>query len=686
MTRFRLAASFAAVAAVALALVLSAFVGCASTSSSGGVGGGAGGASGGGTGGSTGAAGQSGTGGASSGGTGGFSGGVDAGSDAGIGHGGATGAGGASAGCNVVVTRISPSLSIVVEDGPNATVQVQATATGSFSSSGVGGGGGSAVPWQWTVTYRMSADSPPTMISPSATDNTNATLEFPVVSAGIYLVQAQLTNVPSCTPGSLSVVVKDPGPMQYLLRATAAGYPVQDTSFTLGDPLQKDLLLEKGTIISVSTQSAAPNAGPLVSYVRVTDQGSGVSVDGDTSRGALSVPIILMNSYEVLLFPPDPYAPKKVTWAGGNLQSMVILDQGIPIGATTVDSGGHPVVGARMVLRSGSLTSTLRESDIGGTATLWARAGTMAMDIVPPVGSGLPSAAVGEGNNPATDPGILIGSDTASLTVSMKWDPVTKAPLTIHVLAPGGAATGAGARVRATAQATPGLVGTLIVQSAGGLPATLRATGTTDVEVVTDATGTASFTALPIGAYTVMVIPASSTAPIAASSLAITSTTVTLAAGGLTRSVMLSTKATLTGMLDPPGTLVTAIDHSVTASGAVVSATVATDGTYQLFVDPGRSYELLAQPPANIARGRAVLAQSISSATPTIPSATLPVGHPLGGKVLDSQGSGVLGGTLVQAFCISTSSRCLDATFPLAETVAGANGAYTLMLPDPPAN
>ena len=309
MTRFRLAASFAAVAAVALALALSAFVGCASTSSSGGVGGGAGGASGGGTGGSTGAAGQSGTGGASSGGTGGFSGGVDAGSDAGIGHGGATGAGGASAGCNVVVTRISPSLSIVVEDGPNATVQVQATATGSFSSSGVGGGGGSAVPWQWTVTYRMSADSPPTMISPSATDNTNATLEFPVVSAGIYLVQAQLTNVPSCTPGSLSVVVKDPGPMQYLLRATAAGYPVQDTSFTLGDPLQKDLLLEKGTIISVSTQSAAPNAGPLVSYVRVTDQGSGVSVDGDTSRGALSVPIILMNSYEVLLFPPDPYAP-----------------------------------------------------------------------------------------------------------------------------------------------------------------------------------------------------------------------------------------------------------------------------------------------------------------------------------------------------------------------------------------
>jgi len=696
MTRFRLAASFAAVAVIAFALAFSAFVGCASSSSPAGMGGGSGGSTGTGAGGNTGTAGNSaGTGGASSGGTGGFSGGADAGSDAGVGHGGSTGAGGATAGCSVTVTRISPSPLIVVEDGPKAIVRVQAIPTGSFSLGGVGGGGGSEVPWQWTVTYRMSTDSPTIMISPSTTDNTNGILEFPVVSAGTYTAKAGISSAPSCVPGTVDVVVKDPGPMQYLLRATTAGYPVQDTYFTLGptDPQHQDLPLQKGMTTNLSTQGTDPNAGPLVSYVRITDEGSGLSVDGDTSLGALRVPLILDGRYDVLVVPPDPYPPMQLPlWYGGNWQSLVPLSPGVPINATAMDSGGNPVVDARMVLRRGSLTSTLGISNSAGAATLQARANTSAleMDIVPPIGSGLPSATVSEGSNPATDPGILIDSSGTSMSLSMKWAPVTAAPLTIHVLAPGAIATGAGARVRATAQAAPALVGTLTVQSAGGQSSGLRATGTTDVEVLTDGTGTAFFTALPIGAYTVMVIPASSNTPIGASSLAITSTTVNLAAGGLTRSVTLSTKTTLTGILlpisDSPGTQVTAIDHSVTASGAVVSATVGADGSYQLFVDPGRSYELLAQPPTNIARGRAVLAQSFSSATPTIPMATLPSGHPLSGRVYDGLGTPALGGTLVQAFCISTSPRCLDATFPLAETVAGANGAYTLMLPDPPAN
>lgn len=561
--------------------------------------------------------------------------------------------------------------------------------TGPVSSTGVGGDGGSAAPWQWTVTYRMSTGSPPTVISPSATDNTNATMDFPVVSAGVYTVAAQLTSAPSCGPISTDVIVQDPGPMQYWLRVTASGYPVQRTSYKLAanDPQQQDLPLQRGTTTNFSTQSSAPNAAPLVSYVRITDRTTGVSVDGDTSQGPLRVPLILMDDYDVLVVPPELYAPIQLPWIGGNWQSSLPLSQGIPITTTTVDSLGHPVVDARVVLRSGALTSTLGLSDSSGTANFWARAGTMAMDIVPPVGSGLPSVAVGEGSNPATDPGIVIGQNIASLKVSMTWDRPTAAPLTVQVVAPGNTATGSGARVRATAAAAPGPVGTLIVQSAGGAPLTLYPTGSTDVEVVTDANGTAVFTALPIGDYTVMIIPASSdNSPITASSLAITSTAVTLPAGGLTQKVVLSTKATLTGMLDPPGTLVTAIDHSVTASGAVVSATVGTDGTYQLFVDPGRSYELLAQPPPNIARGRAVLAQSISSATPTIPPATLPLGHPLSGRVFDGQGTPTPTGTLVQVFCDSSSPRCLDPTFPLAETLAGSSGAYTLMLPDPPTN
>ena len=136
---------------------------------------------------------------------------------------------------------------------------------------------------------------------------------------------------------------------------------------------------------------------------------------------------------------------------------------------------------------------------------------------------------------------------------------------------------------------------------------------------------------------------------------------------------------------DSPGTQVTAIDRSVTAPGTVVSATVGADGTYQLFVDPGRSYELLAQPPAGVARGRAILASSVSDATPTIATATLPIVHPTSGQDLGTNGAGI-GGVLMQVFCPSTSTKCLDATFPLAEAVTRSDGSFVLLLPDPPGN
>ena len=81
-----------------------------------------------------------------------------------------------------------------------------------------------------------------------------------------------------------------------------------------------------------------------------------------------------------------------------------------------------------------------------------------------------------------------------------------------------------------------------------------------------------------------------------------------------------------------------------------------------------------------------MLAQSLTDATTTIAPATLPIGHPLHSTVLDSQGAQVLGGTFVQAFSVTTSLRCLDATFPLAETVARPDGTFDLVLPDPPTN
>jgi hypothetical protein len=428
------------------------------------------------------------------------------------------------------------------------------------------------------------------------------------------------------------------------------------------------------------------NGGPLLSYIRITDAVSGVSVDGDTSRGSLMVPL-LSNSYDVLIVPVESYAPLLLTGLPSMWPQEPQIDRGVAINTTTVDSAGNAVAGVRIVARRGTVPSTVAVSDSRGAGYLYARAGAtpLEVDILPPIGSGLPNAAVGAGD-PQTDPGIMLPEGIASLNMSIKWDHVTIAPLTIRVLAPGGAAVGAGARVRATSQGTPGPVGTVLAQPAIGSPAMLHPTGNTDVEVVTDSTGTATFTALPIGSYTVTVIPVPTGAALSPSSLAITSTTVLLATGGSARSLILSTKSTLTGMLlplsDSPGTRITAVDRSPATAGAVVSATVGADGIYRLFVDPGHSYEVLAAPSST--RGRAVLWASVSDNRPALDPVTLPVGHAVQGQVT-FQGTAE-GGALVQAFCPVSSPRCLDATFPLAETIARADGTFELILPDPPAN
>jgi hypothetical protein len=537
-------------------------------------------------------------------------------------------------------------------------------------------------------------ESSPAAIKTTTIDSAGAIVEFPVVAVGRYQVSARIDGQMSCSAGLLNIQTVVPGPTVYALRVSASDFPVQDTSVMLAasDP-QKAVTVQLQAWVAADLTPKRSDMGgePLASYVRITNPTSGLSVEADSTRGSVMTPVLPGQTYDVLIIPVESYAPNLLNGPPSQWPRPLQLDQGVPVNATTLDGGGNAVVGAKMVLRRGTLPSTLGVSNGVGVATLWARAGTraMALYIVPPIGSGLPGAAVGAGDDPTTDPGIVLDSSAASLNLSMKWDRVTSAALTIHVLAPGGAATGAGARVQVTSKAPTGPVGTLTAQPAGGTPVTLRATGNTDIEVVTDATGTAAFTALPIGAYTMMIIPAPSTGTPTASSLAITTTTVTLAAGGLTRNVTLSTKSTLNGTLlplsDSPGTQVIAIDHSVTAQGAVVSTTVAADGTYQLFVDPGRSYELLAQPLPGSARGRAVLSTGVSDATPTIAAATLPIAHPVHGTITGSTSSSI-GGTLVQVFCAATSSRCLDATFPLAETVARADGSFDLLLPDPPSN
>jgi hypothetical protein len=554
-----------------------------------------------------------------------------------------------------------------VEAGPGARMRVQGIVGGIYTSPAT---------WQWTVN--------------SDSSGPGATVEFPIETVGRYQIIAQLVGQPACH--TLQVIdTVAPGPTTYVLRATATGFPIQDQRIMLAptDPQQvPNWQLQTGVAANLSPQRADLNGGSLASYVRITDPVSTLSIDGDSTKGPVTAPLLPSLTYDVLIVPSEAYAPDLLHGMPGQWPQPLQLDQGVKVTATTLDGGGKAVTGARLVLRRESLPvtlpSTVGVSDGTGAATLWARAGTLAAHFEPPIDSGLPSAAVGAGS----DPGIRLDPGVSSLDLSMTWDRVTSAALSIHVLGPGGAPVGAGARVRATSQAAPARVGQVIVRPASGSAVTLQATGSTDVEVVTDTNSMAAF-ALPVGDYAVTIVPASTSVAPSASTPAITAAMVTLAASGLSRDMTLVTKSTVSGILlpvtDSPGTQVTAIDRSVTAPGTVVSAIVGAGGTYQLFVDPGHSYELLAQPPAGGARGRAILSSSVSDATPTIATTTLPMVHPTSGKILGANGAGT-GGVLMQVFCPSTSTKCLDPTFPLAEALTRADGSFVLLLPDPPGN
>jgi hypothetical protein len=570
-----------------------------------------------------------------------------------------------------------------VEFGPNAVVRVQAMARGS--------GAPASPTWTWKVTVTDTNNVTTPVTKTTLVDNTSSSLQFPVTILGKYVVTATVDGSSPCAPPTpyifMTVV---PGPLKYLLRVTATGLPIQDKSITLADPQPITFMLTPGIPANISPQRSDMNGGLLTSYIRITDAVSGVSIDGDSSHGPLMAPLLMGASYDVLVFPLDSYsyAPQLVS-GNAPFSPPLLLDQGVRIAATTLDGAGNGVANARTVLRRGTLPSTIGVSDANGFAAVYARTGAapLEVDIVPPIGSGLPSATAGAGD-PTTDPGVMLGAGATSLNLSMKWNSVTSAPLTVHVLAPGGAAIGEGIRVRATSKAAPGVVGTLTVQPSVGPSGTLHPTGSTSIEVLTDESGTAAFSALPIGDYTVRAIPASTPGSITASSQAITSATMTVATGGSDGNLILTTKSMLTGMLlplsDSPGAQIIALDQSVIASGAVALATVDSTGTYQLFVDPGHSYEVVARPAASSTRGRAVLFSSVSDATRTLPNATLPVGHPVQGQI--SAGGTRLGGSLVQIFCPPTSTRCPDPTFPLAETIAGSDGTFNLILPDAPAN
>src|SRR5205823_2123813 len=133
--------------------------------------------------------------------------------------------------------------------------------------------------------------------------------------------------------------------------------------------------------------------------------------------------------YEVLVIPDRPVAPQVFTGLPAELgQYAYKLDDGVPISGRITGAKG-PVANARLLLRAGSLPSTVGIADATGAFTLRARSGDFAAVVVPPSGAGLPEAHIALGNGLQVD-----FPPPARIALDFRWNaiPTVTIDLTIR--------------------------------------------------------------------------------------------------------------------------------------------------------------------------------------------------------------------------------------------------------------
>ena len=673
--------------------------GGSSSTGSGGKSAGSGGSSGAASGGISGSGGAQGSGGAAA--TGGRTGSGGSSSSA---TGGATGTGGStSPHCSTSIVITSPA-SGPIEAGADAVVRVTALAY-EFPTM--------KLTWTWVV-----MDYAGNLVTPTTAGDDHAVAQFPVPMKGSYLVKATPSGDPLCIAVNQTVPVVDPQGPSFNFRTWASGYPTQDKTVKQSDGLGGGTLqLEPGK--SFTVKPIDPLSGKLLdSYVRITSSNQAFAFESNTTMKPVMTSLLATQSYNLLIAPMDaasgaggagsvpgtanfaPYVQFSMpdSWQG------LEIDQGLRIAGQTVTAGGTPLQNARMQLRSSAGTpSTIGYSDATGALTLWARDGKMSAVVIPPDGSGLPTAMTADG--------AITVPMGASLSLTMQWEAPAQSTLTVQVRAADGTSPVANAKVRLTSAGMPYSPGTLTVQSSGADDVMVPTTAAVTDSLQTGADGQVTFPPYPAGSYTLTIIPPATAAP-----AAVTTVPVTLTAGAATQTVALAKQVTLTGTLaGPTGPVagqVTAIDignacttgapgcpaagtpapGTSAATGSVVAGQADASGSFSLTVDPDRTYELIVQPTAASALGRAVrsafrlcstatapcTAPNVSSSMVTI---TVPPGVPYHGTLAGSGGAPV-GGAAVQVFCALASATC-DPDVSLAEATSLADGTFTVILPVP---
>jgi hypothetical protein len=531
--------------------------------------------------------------------------------------------------------------------------------------------------WRWVATRDGAANVPVTTDSGQPGE-----VELTLEAEGVYTIRAE-ASLACWTSVTASVIGPEKRSSVFLLRVLppVGGYvPPHElpVGVTANTPREQHIELERGKEVEIQPRRAEAQDRIIPAYLRLTPAGTTLRLEGHT--GASSIRPFFLNqllSYEVLIVPDDPRIAPELLSARtlAELELPLYLDAGTPVrGRITVD--GAPLPRAKILLRTErGLPSTIEESSSPTAGyEVRARAGQFDLLVLPPAGSGLPDA---RGRETVAVPG------TGSVALDFAYAPLPVTRLAVTVEGTSGAVVTGPVRVRLeSAEGALPAVGTAEV---GGVRVTVP--GSMRAEAITEG-GTAVFDKLPQARYRAILIPVNDTAQTAVTTheLDLTGSTTVSRRLGLLPKVKLSGKIVAEG--SPTGVKVLAIATGPSAGQEVIDATVTSAGTFELRVDPRRSYRLFAEPPPDSPFPRTPLGPvTVLGGDMAMRDLRLPKAVELKGIV--RIGAVPTAGVVVQAFCVGDASDCVKAGStsepprPVAETVSGADGSYSLRLPDP---
>lgn len=539
--------------------------------------------------------------------------------------------------------------------------------------------------YEWSVVFDMSQ---PVAFDPSQPDQ--RAISFGVDMAGVYGVELHgSVGETSCTSTSLDVSVTrtDANMATYRLRMVPLPEqpaPPQERAvvvyggadMTLGTLSLDPGIVARGMVQSTSGQGVAAylRAVPVSGVPPAKEEFSGTSGLFDFR--------LLPGGYDVLVVPADDaWAPLGLGNVGPSGLASVTVTSGQAVSGVVLDSGGAPLQGARVSLRVDGVPSTLATTGTDGSFVVRGRAaGSAALTVVPPPGSGLPVVDL------AGDAGLVLGA--GSLDIGYAADLGAESVAT-SVRAGDGVTPLAGARV--TWMAT--LPDAAVIRS-GALA--VNAPGQVRHSALADQSGQTAAILLPratddVTRYDVIVEPApgddaAEHAMLDRIELGVDTpgiVSMTLAPPArITGTVMGTSQA---GELVPvAGVEVRAVARGVLArAGARGSrAMTSAGGAFELAVTGGGSYELgLRSRDSQWAHAWLEVTAPLPGQTLELGAITLPRAILLRGQVVIPGLAGGAAGVHVAIFCYECGDT--EAQRPVAEAVTAPGGEFVLAVPDP---